>query len=97
MCPQKNSLTPVRLTSVLEDGQAFVQLITDSLASMEDHLEKANEELRENEEECIVKDAKELVGLKVCLVKYLDDGKWHRASILKFLPDTNEVSKFLFV
>lgn len=89
---QKNSLTPVRLTSVLEDGQAYVQLVSDSLAVMEEHLEKANEELRENEDLYVIKDAKELVGAKMCLVKYIDDGKWHRGAVQKLVPDTNEVS-----
>lgn len=88
---QKNSLTPVRLTSVLEDGQAYVQLVSDSLTVLEEHLEKANEDLRENEDLYVIKEAKELVGSKMCLVKYVDDGKWHRGAVQKLVPDMNEV------
>lgn len=93
---QKNSLTQVHLTSVDENGQAYVRLMSDSLDVLEEHLEKVNEDLLENEDDYVIKDAKELVGVKMCLVKYIEDGKWHRGVIQELVPDENEVICYKF-
>ncbi|KAK7603532.1 hypothetical protein V9T40_003531 [Parthenolecanium corni] len=64
--------------------------MSDSLDVLEEHLEKVNEDLLENEDDYVIKDAKELVGVKMCLVKYIEDGKWHRGVIQELVPDENE-------
>ncbi|XKL62677.1 hypothetical protein PGB90_002510 [Kerria lacca] len=94
--PSKNILTEVHLTSILEDGLAFVQIISESFKFLKSLLSTINQELSKNESKYVIKSYNELVGDKIFLVKYTEDNMWHRAFINNLIAEKNE-AEVIFV
>lgn len=84
-------MTEVHLTSILEDGLAFVQIISESFKFLKSLLSTINQELSKNESKYVIKSYNELVGDKIFLVKYTEDNMWHRAFINNLIAEKNEV------
>ncbi len=91
---QKNGVTEVHLTSVREDGTAFIQIVSDSLKFLHSLLAEANQMLLEYENSFFIRSPTDLVGGKVFLVKYAEDNQWHRA-VIDTLTSNNEVIHYV--